>query len=157
MVQTGPDDNHRAAVRLIGVIGKLTGGTNDVGPSNAGDFFSPRRSVRLNLIVAFGAVVIVQTALQAVVGHGQVINGGHQSGAPIRQLQAFYRQLMQQDVLQLNAGEVLGAFAAKVREAHLGDLILAAQQAQLQFGFVTGRAVALLEVPFAFFTPAEAD
>jgi hypothetical protein len=57
---------------------------------------------------------------------------------------------VQQNVFQFNFVEVLGTFAAKVREADLSDLVLAAQQAQAQLRLFAGRAVALFKVPFAF-------
>ena len=64
---------------------------------------------------------------------------------------------MQQNIFQLYFTEVLGTFAAKVREAHFSDIVLATQQAELQFGFITGRTVALLKVPFALFAPTETN
>ncbi|MMZ69774.1 hypothetical protein D1872_326760 [compost metagenome] len=72
-------------------------------------------------------------------------------------MQTLHRQFVQQDIFQLHFVEVFSAFAAKVGEAHFGDLILAAQHAQTQIGLFTGGRVALLQVPFAFFTPAETD
>ncbi|MNO93138.1 hypothetical protein D3C76_847300 [compost metagenome] len=92
---------------LVGVIGKFTCGTDDVRPRYAGDLLRPCRGVGFYVVIVSGAVFIIQTALQAVVGQGQVVNGGHQRGSTIGQLQAFYRQFVHQDVLQLNLVEVL--------------------------------------------------
>ena len=64
---------------------------------------------------------------------------------------------MQQNVFQFHFVEVFSAVATKVREAHLSDLILATQQAQLQLGFFASFAVALLKIPFALLAPAEAN
>ncbi len=144
-------------MRFICVIGKFTGNTHDLSARYASDFLCPCRGIRFDIVVAGGAVFIVQTAFQTVVGHGQIVNGGHQRGAAICQLQAFYRQFVQQNIFQFNFAKVLGAFAAKIREADFSDVVLAAQQAELQFGFVTGRAVALFKVPFTFFTPTETN
>ncbi len=66
MVEARPDDNHRTTVSFIGVIGNFTGGTDDMRAGDAGDLLRPRRGVGFHFIVAGGAVVIVQTALQAV-------------------------------------------------------------------------------------------
>ena len=52
---------------------------------------------------------------------------------------------------------MLGAFAAKIREADVGDIVVAAQQAQAQLNVFAGFAVALFQVPLAFVAPAEAD
>ena len=62
---------------------------------------------------------------------------------------------MQQNVFQFDFIEVFSSFATEVRETDFRDVILATQQAELQLGFITGCAVALLQVPFTFFTPAE--
>ncbi len=142
---------------LIGVISKLTGGTDNVRPWYAGDFFCPRRGIRFHFVIAGGGVNIAQTPVETVVSHGQIVNGGDQRGAAIRQLQAFYRQLVQKDILQLYAVEVFGSFVAKVRETHLGDIIVTAEQAQAQLGVCPAGAVALLKVPLPFFAPAETD
>ena len=130
VVEARPDDNHRTTVSFIGVIGKFTGGTNDMRAGDAGDLLRPRRGVGFHFIVAGGAVVIVQTALQAVVSHGQVIHGGDQGGRAVGQLQAFGRQFVQQNVFQIDFVEVLRTFAAEVREADVRHFIMAAQQAQ---------------------------
>ena len=155
VVQARTDDNHRAAMGLIGVIGKFARGTDDVRAGYAGDFFCPGWSVRLDVIVAGRAVFIVQTAFQAVVRHGQVVNGSHQRGGTIGHLQAFYRQFVQQNVFEVDFVEMLGTFAAKVWETDVGDIIMAAKQAKAQLNFFAGFTIALFEVPLAFVAPAE--
>ena len=115
-------------------------------------FSAPRRRIGFNIIVAGCAVFIVEAAIQTVVGHGQVVHGGHQRGGAIRQLQTFHRQLMQQNIFQFDAGEVFGAVTAKVREANLRNIVVAAEQAQAQFNLFAGGTVTLLKVPFPFFT-----
>ncbi len=157
VVQTGTHDDHRATVGFIRVIGKLTCGADDLRPRYAGDLLCPGRGVGFHVVIVRRTVFIVQTALQAVVGQSQVVNSGHQRGGTIRQLQAFCRQFVHQDVLQLDLVEVLRAFTAKIREANIGDLILAAQHAQAQFGLNACRTITLFKVPFTFFTPAETD
>ena len=107
--------------------------------------------------IAGCTVNVVQATFQTIVCQRQIINGGHQGGAAISQLQAFHRQLVQQNVFQFHFVEVFSAVATKVREAHLSDLILATQQAQLQLGFFASFAVALLKIPFALLAPAEAN
>ena len=157
VVKTRTDDDHGTTVGLIGVFRKLAGDTHDLRAWNAGDLLRPCRGISLHVVIAGGAVFITQTAFQAVVRHGQVIDGGDQRGSPVGQLQAFHRQLVHQHVFQLNLVEVLGTFAAKVREAHISNLVLATQHAQTQFRLFTGRAVTLLKVPLALLAPAEAD
>ena len=157
VVQTRTDDDHRTAVGLVGVFSELTGDTHDLCARYAGDLFRPCRGVGFHVVIAGRTVFIVQTTLQAVVRHGQVINGSDQRGRAVGQLQAFHRQLMHQDVLQLNLVEMFGTFAAEVREADLGDLVLATQHAQTQFRLFARRAVTLLKVPLALLAPAEAD
>ena len=95
VVETRPDDNHRATMGFIGVIGKLAGGTDDMRAGDTGNFLRPGRGVGFHFIIAGGAVVIVQTALQAIVGHGQIVHGGHQRAGAVGQLQAFDRQFVQ--------------------------------------------------------------
>ncbi|MNH31933.1 hypothetical protein D3C79_923450 [compost metagenome] len=64
---------------------------------------------------------------------------------------------MQQDLIQRHAIEVLtlGFYAAKIREAHLGDLVMGTQQTELQLHFLPALAFALFQVPFALLAPAE--
>ncbi len=144
-------------MRLISVVGKFTGNADNLATRNTGDLLGPGRGVGFHVVIAGCAVNVVQTTLQAVVCQRQIINGGHQCGAAISQLQAFYRQLVQQNVFQLHFVEVFRAVAAKVREAHFGNLILTTQQTQLQLGFFAGFAVALLQIPFALLAPTEAN
>ena len=157
VVQTRADDDHRTPVRLVRVFCKLTCDTGNVRARHAGNLFRPGRSVGLHVVIAGCAVFIAQTALQTVVRHGQVINGGDKRGRAVGQLQALNRQLVHQDVFQFNLVEVLGTFTAEVREPDLGDLILAAQHAEAQLSLFAGGAVTLLKVPLALLAPAEAD
>ncbi|MNB95510.1 hypothetical protein D3C75_426850 [compost metagenome] len=144
-------------MRLISVIRKFARGTDDMGARYAGDLLCPCGGVRFHIVIAGGTVFIVQAALQAVVGQRQIVNGGHQRSRTVGQLQAFHRQLVHQHVFQRHFIEVFGAFAAEVREADVGDIVLAAEHAQAQFSLFTGGTVTLFEVPFALLTPAEAD
>ncbi len=157
VVQTGADDDHRTAVGLIGVIGKLPRGADNMRPGNAGDFLRPCRGIRFEVIVAAGAVFIAESAIQAVVRHGQVVDGGDQHGRTVGLLQAFYRQFVQQHVFQLDFIKVLGTFAAKIGEADVSDIVVAAQQAQAQLDIFAGFTVALFKIPFTFVAPAETD
>ena len=157
MVEARPDDNHRATMGLIGVIGKFTCSADDMRAGDAGDLLRPGRGVGFHVIVAGGAVFIVQTAFQAIVGHGQIVNGGHQSGGAVGQLQAFGRQFVQQNIFEVDFVEVLRTFAAEVREADVRHFIMAAQQAQTQLNLFASFTVALFEVPFAFVAPAESE
>ena len=157
VVQTGADDDHRTAVGLIGVIGELARGTDNMRPGNAGDFLRPCRGIRFHVIIAAGAVFIAQTAIQTVVGHGQIVHGSDQHARAVGFLQAFDRQFVQQHVFQFDFIKVLGTFAAKIGEADVGDIVMATQQAQAQFDIFAGFTVALFKVPFAFIAPAEAD
>ena len=144
-------------MRFICVFCKLTRDTGDLRALNTGDLLSPCRGIRFDFVVAGRTVFVVQTALQAVVGHGQIVNGGHQRRRAIGELQTLHWQFVQQDIFQLHFVEMFSAFATKVREAHFGDLILAAEYAQTQIGLFTGGGVALLEIPFPFFAPTETD
>ncbi len=157
VVQPRTDDNHRTTVRFISVIGKFTGDANNLAARNAGNLLGPGRGVSFHIVIAGCTVNVVQATFQTVVCQRQIINGGHQCGAAISQLQAFHRQLVQQHVFQFHFVEVFRAVATKVREAHLSDLILATQQTQLQLGFFASFAVALLKIPFALLAPAEAN
>ena len=157
VVEARPDDNHRATMGLIGVIGKFTCSADDMRAGDAGDLLRPGRGVGFHVIVAGGAVFIVQTAFQAIVGHGQIVNGGHQSGGAVGQLQAFGRQFVQQNIFEVDFVEVLRTFAAEVREADVRHFIMAAQQAQTQLNLFASFTVALFEVPFAFVAPAESE
>ena len=157
VVQTGTDDDHGATVSFVCVFRKFAGDTGDLGAWHTGDLLRPGWCISLHVVIAGRAVFVVQTALQAIVRHGQIVDRSDQSGRTVRQLQALNRQFVHQNVLQLNLVEVLGTFTTKVREADIGDFVLAAQHAEAKFCLFTRVAVTLFQVPFAFFAPAEAD
>ncbi|MNS91330.1 hypothetical protein D3C72_1254150 [compost metagenome] len=157
MVQARADDNHRTTVSFVSVVGEFTRDTGDLCAWHARHLLCPRRGIRFDVVVAGCTVFVVQTAFQTVVGHRQIVNGGHQCGRSVSQLQTFHRQFVQQDVFQLHFLEVFRTFAAEVRESDFRDIVLAAQHTEAQFGLITGGRVTLLEVPFAFFTPTETD
>ena len=142
---------------VFGVFRELAGNANDVVTRHAGDLLGPGRAVGLDLVIVGGAVGVAQPALEAVVGKLQVVHAGHQRFAAVRQLQAFHRQLVQQDLVQRHAVEMLAVGAAEVREAHLGNVVMHAQQAELQLDFLLRLALALFQVPLALLAPAEAD
>ncbi len=156
MVETRPDDNHRPTMGFIGVIGKLAGGTDNMRAGDAGNF-SAVPECRLSLHHSWRRSCHRSDRARAIVGHGQVVHGGHRGGGAVSQLQAFNRQFVQQNVFQRDFVEVFRTFAAEVREADVRDLVMATQQAQTQLNLFAGFTVALFEVPFAFVAPAESE
>ncbi|MNG56470.1 hypothetical protein D3C79_145500 [compost metagenome] len=126
---------------------------------HAGDLLGPGRRVSFDVVVIRGAVGVVQATFQPVVGQRQIVDAGDQSFAAVRQAQTFYRQLVQQDLVQRHAVKVLalGFYAAKIREAHLGYLVMNAHQAELQLHILLALAFTLFQVPFALLAPTETD
>ena len=78
MVQCRADDHHGFTAGLIRIVGKLPGHPNNFLTGYAGDFFLPRGGVGHRLVVVIGGYIVApEAAIDGVVGHGQVIDGGN--------------------------------------------------------------------------------
>ena len=131
VVHARADDDHRTTVGFFRVFSELARDADHLMAGNAGDFFRPGWRIGFNLIVAGGAVSVVEAAIQTVVSHRQIVDAGDQRFAAVGQFQALDRQLMQHDFIQRHAVEMFAFGAAEVREADVRHLIVAAEQAQL--------------------------
>lgn len=78
VVHRGADDDHRAAVRLVGVVGELARDGDQLLARRAGDALLPGRRVGRVVVEVLGREFARQTARDAVVGDLQVEDGGNE-------------------------------------------------------------------------------
>ena len=148
MVQAGTDNNHRAALGVVRVLGELAGYLNHAFGSNAGVFFLPFRRVGLVVKIIFGHVLVAQAVVHAVLRHQKVEHGGHQLAAAVGQGDAFHRHFAEGFFFVELAAEVVEADAHHVigivfqRQGRLNVLVI------LRLGF---------QIPLAAAVPTEAD
>ena len=76
MVNSGADNDHRAALCINRILREFAGDFDHQFPFDAGNFFLPSRCKR-HASSNVRAAVPADAAVDAVVGEGQVINGGH--------------------------------------------------------------------------------
>src|SRR5690606_8330194 len=156
-------DDHRGAVGLGGVVGKFPGDADDLGAGHPGDLFLPGRGVGQVVVEGGGAVAAAQALVDAVVGQGEVVDGGHQGGTAVRQQYFLHRHLAQLYLGVVGVVEVavFVGLTAEIGEGHLGDVVGAILEGQGQAEVGAGVAVPLLDIPLAApgggFSPAVAD
>ena len=155
VVHTGPEDDHRTTVSFVRRVGKFTGDFFYQISGDAGNLFAPGRGVGFYLGVVCRRVTVFQTAIEAVVCEHQIVHANHASLAAVGQRQGFTRYSARQHRLLLHAAEMRILVAPEVREGHVCHAVVGDEQGKRQLGFLSrGQR---LQVPFAFFTPAEAD
>ena len=85
VVHRRTDDHHRLAAGLVGAVGELAGDLRRARRRNAGDALLPGRGIgRVGVLVGGRHVVAAQAAVDAVVGHLQVVDGGHPQALAVR-------------------------------------------------------------------------
>ena len=131
MVHGRADDDHRLALGLVSVIGKLARNGNDLVTLYASDLFLPGGGVRGVVVVAQCRVLARDPTGNAVVGHSQVEHSGDQritlfSG--LTQFDATHWHLAHQNVINgcalLVSAEVGSVNATKIREADFSDFVI---------------------------------
>ena len=166
------DDDHRLALRLVGVVGELARHRDQLLARRAGDAFLPGRRVGRVVVEVLGRHLAGQAARDAVVGHLQVEHGGHERLALLAflaQRDALHRHRAHQHVVagvtRRVVREVLADDAAEVGKADLCRVaagILAFHHRELELDVVAVARFLGLQVPLAFVgaairTPAETD
>src|SRR5690606_18069387 len=121
VVHRRADDDHRAAMGLVGVVGEFTGDLDRLLAGHTGDDFLPgRRAGHAGVVVAVGDVGTAQVTVDAEVGGHQVEHGGDLGGAAVGQGDRAHRHAAQLDAFALGVLEVLVVNAAEVREGDFG-------------------------------------
>ena len=138
VVHRRADDDHRAALGLLGVAGELARGLDDLVARHAADLLGPGRRVGHVLVVGLGDVRAAEAAVDAVVGDEQVEHRGDQRLA-VLQLHALGRHLAHQHARMVGAGEVVVLAVAEIGEGDVGELVLVGGEAQLQVGLAACR------------------
>ena len=136
-------------------VGKLAGDFFNQIRGYAGDLLSPCGSVGFYLVIAARRVAVFQTTIEAVVRQHQIVNDDHPFLATVGERQGFARHAARQHRLLLHAAKMRVLITAKVGEGDICDAIVRNQQGEGQLAFMACRPG--LQVPFAFFSPAEAD
>ena len=150
VVQRGPEDDHRLAARLLGVVGEFARHGDDLLARHAADRLGPGGRIGRH------GVVVAPQPRHAVIGQEQVVDG---------------RDLRRAAIGQRDGGEghacvtvspsLVGLKNATraVAEIGEGDPGAVAPPASDRRGVTSSpvRAVAALEVPLALLAPAEAD
>ncbi|MCY1219418.1 hypothetical protein D9M72_313920 [compost metagenome] len=156
VVQAGADDDHGLAFGIVGVLRELARHLDHLRARHAGVLFLPGGRIGHVLVIGAGDIAAAQAAVQAVVGHLQVVHRGHQGLAAVGQAQAAGRHV---------AHLQFAVLAAEVREAHADHGVGLAQQRQHGLDLAAAAAVLGFQVPAAHllaaidraFAPAEAD
>ena len=172
VVHGSTDDDHRLALGLVGVVGKLSCHRDHLVAFDAGDFFLPGRGVGGVVVIALSSGLTRQTTRHTVVGHRQVKHGGDKGITLVPGLAEFdapHGHLAHQDVIDrrhlLVGLEMRCGNATKVRETDRSHLVIrlrAFHQAQLEFDLPVVAGLFVLQVPLAnigpaLSTPAKAD
>ena len=166
------DDDHRLALRLVGVVGKLARHRDQLLARRAGDAFLPGRCVGRVVVEVFGRHLAGQTARHAVVGDLQVKHRGHQRLALVAflaQRNALHRHRAHQHVVagvtRCVVRKVFALDATEVGEADLGRVnagVLAFHHRELELDIIAMARFLGLQVPLtlvgtAVRTPAKAN
>src|SRR5690606_13554456 len=159
VVQTGTDNHHGATVGFVRGARELTSHTNHIIRFYTSDLFLPGGRVRHVVGKSFGAVDIIKTVIDTVVGEHQVVHGGNQRLAAVSQLNAAGGHFVQLNTAVVGVLKVVifVGVAAEIGESHFGDFIGIAFERELQIHLFTSSASAGFEVPFALFAPAITD
>ncbi len=155
MVHGGADDDHRAALGLLGIEREFARHRDDLVARHAADLFRPGRRIGLVVVVGLGDMLAAEAAIEAVIGGEQVEHRGDQRLA-VLQFHPLGRHFAHQHAGMVGAGEIVVLAIAEIGEADVGQLILVVGEGQPQVG---GAAVGFLflQIPFALLAPAEAD
>ena len=155
VVQTRTDDHHAAAMRVVSVLREFACHLRHQLGTHARVLLLPCRRAGNIVLIGLGHVLAAQPLVNTIVGHLQVVDGGHQTLAAISQLHALDRHVARQQVVLL---------ATEVAEVHGLHVVVHALQAQHRIDFPAAAAVALLQVPATHLAgarlvlaPAEAD
>ena len=138
VVQTRTDDHHAATMRVMRVLRELTRHLRHQLGTHARVLLLPCRRAGNIVVIGLGHVLAAQPLVHAIVGHLQVVDGGHQAFAAIGQLHALDRHVARQQVVLL---------ATEVAEVHGLHVVVHALQAQHRIDFPAAAAIALLQVP----------
>ncbi len=123
VVHRRTDDDHRLAMCLVGVIGKLARYGDHVICFDSGNGFLPLRCIGNVILERRGNVGTAQTAIETIVGTQQVEHRGHHCLA-LGELQLFHRNIADQYVgTHVTVLELLADYAAKVRKSDRRRLI----------------------------------
>ncbi len=142
-------------MRFVGRFAEFARDFFNLAARHAADLLRPGGRIGAHVAVVARAVGVIKAAVQAVVGQGQIINRGDRQLTAVGQRQHFDRHFMQQHLFLFHVAEMGILDAAEVREGDIHNRIAPVEQRQRQ---LRRRACRFrLEVPFAFFAPAEAD
>ncbi|MNS44774.1 hypothetical protein D3C72_772250 [compost metagenome] len=155
VVHARTENDHRPSMGFMSGIGEFTGDLFNMATRYAGDLLAPGWGVGFDFGVIFYRVVIFQPAIQSVVRQDQIVNAGDLLLTAIGEGQGFRRHFADQHRVLLHAAKVRVFIAAEVGERHIRDLIVGDEQRERQLRLLTGSQ--RLQVPFAFFTPAETN
>ncbi|MCY1526735.1 hypothetical protein D9M68_617750 [compost metagenome] len=132
VVQAGADDDHGLSFGIVGVLRELARHLDHLRARHAGVFFLPGRRIGHVVVIRTGDVAAAQAAIQAVIGHLEVVHGGHQRLAAVGHPDAARRHV---------AHLQFAMFAAEVREADTDHGVGLAQQGQLGLDLAAAAAV----------------
>ena len=138
VVQARTNDHHAATTRVVSVLRELTRHLRHQLGTHARVLLLPCRRAGNIVLIGLGHVLAAQPLVNTIVGHLQVVDGGHQTLAAISQLHALDWHVARQQVVLL---------ATEVAEVHGLHVVVHALQAQHRIDFPAAAAIALLQVP----------
>lgn len=157
MVQTGTENDHRLAIRLLGIGGKGASRGDDLLAIHTCNRFCPGRCVRRHVVVIACHVIAAETTVKAVIGAHQVKHGDDQC-LTVLQGHPACRQLAGQDIRVIGSGEMIVMLVAEIGKADIDRLVMAVieDEGQLQLDLIA-LAGALFEIPLALLAPSKTD
>ena len=142
-------DNHRFAVGLRSIQGKLAPGALQIHGLDAGDFGCPCRGIgHTGVVVVLGDIGAAQATVNTVLRNLHIEHRSNQHFLTIGKLQLAHWNIAEQHVVLA---------VCEVREADRNHRILAVDAGQFGQYFLLGGAILRQQIPFAFFAPAETD
>ncbi len=137
MVHAGADDHRTLAFGLLSSRGPFARKLNHRLLADSGPLLLPRRGVGLILIVVVNGVVTAESAIDAKLGHQQIVNCGDQHLAFVR-IDPFRRHTAMKYTVR-----------AKLGKRHINVLRVTVDERQLRIDWRSIGRILWLEVPLA--------